>query len=528
MIFRIQSFKQAAFWSAAIGAFSQGLALLFGMLMAAFFGAQESTDVLYYCLGVFALLSALVQQVNVTVLVPETMRRREQAGEADAMAFINRFLAAFLAITLVVTGLMLVRPAAVLTVISRFPPGVLEQNRGLVLWLVLAFPLQMVAQLLLDILVSYRFLTLPAVLSCVGRVINVVFVLVFWRRWGVVSAAMGMAVGFGLQILVNAGFLALAIRWRWTAWRTRIGGEVYRNILWTELGTLAATAASYLPLFLFTGFSAGAMTALNYAQRMSRVPLDMLTAQFSSVTAVKFNELMARRQEAELNAAFGRIVRVVLFILVPLAVLMAMIGFDLISILFGRGKFQGEALRLAGLLFSVFVLNLPLTGFMTVLARYLVARQAIRFGVLWQIFSNGLNLAVVALSVWWWGPLGYPVGLCLHLLVYMLIITGSAVRRFPGIPLGPVWRAFGATAVACGLAALPAAGFRTWAGADLGPWTMGAGTVLIFGAAYGASLIVCPVDRMARDYCWDLVRSARRKFAGLRPIWRQAPDNGGV
>lgn len=513
MIFRIQSFKQAAFWSTAIGMFSQGLALLFGMLMAALFGAQESTDVLYYCLGVFALLSALVQQVNVTVLVPETMRRREQTGDTDAMAFINRFLAAFLVITLLATGLMLVRPVAVLASISRFPAEVLEQNRNLMLWLVLAFPLQMVAQLLLDILVSYRFLTLPAALSCVGRVINVVFVLVFWRRWGVVSAAIGMATGFGLQILINAVFLSRVIQWRWTAWCTRIGGGVYRNILWTELGTLAATAASYLPIFLFTGFSAGAMTALNYAQRMGRVPMDMLTTQFASVTAVKFNELMARRQESELNMAFGRIARVVLFILAPLAVMMALTGFDLISILFGRGKFQGESLRLASLLFSVFVLNLPLTGIMTVLARYLVARQAIRYGVLWQVFSNGLNLAVVALSVGWWGPLGYPLGLCIHLLAYMLIISVSAVRRFPGIPLVLVWRSFAATTVACGLASLPAAGFRAWAGDDLGTWAAGMGTILIFGAVYGAGLYLFPADRMARDYCCNLVRALFRRLA---------------
>ena len=95
MDFRIQSFKQAAFWSTAINAFSQGLALVFSMVMAAVFGARESTDILYYCLGIFALISGLFQAANVNVLIPETMRRRHQTGEADAMAFINRFFAAF-------------------------------------------------------------------------------------------------------------------------------------------------------------------------------------------------------------------------------------------------------------------------------------------------------------------------------------------------------------------------------------------------------------------------------------------------
>ena len=528
MMFRIQSFKQAAFWSTAIGAFSQGLALLFGMLMAAIFGAQDSTDVLYYCLGVFGLLSALIQQVNVSVLVPETMRRREQTGEWDAMAFINRFLAVFSGVVLAVTGLMLLHPAGVLTAISRFPVEMMERNRELVLWLVIAFPLQMMAQLLLDILVSYRFLTLPAVLSCVGRVINIVFMLAFHRRWGVMSAAMGMVIGFGLQIVVNVWLLRRIVHWRWRAWRTRIGALVYQNILWTELGTVASALASYLPLYLFSGFSVGALTALNYAQRMSRVPMDLLTAQFSSVTAVKFNELMARRQEDELNLSFGRIVRVAVFILMPLSILMALVGFDLISILFGRGRFQGEALRLTALLFSVFVLNLPLTGFMTVLARYLVAHQAIRYGVLWQIFSNGLNMVVVAISIYYWGAIGYPVGLFIHLLAYMLIISVSMARRFPLLKLWPVWRSFVVTAAACGIAGVPVVLFRAWAGEGLAPWATGLVSAGIYGLMYGAWLFVWPPDRMALAYCGNLVGALREKGKRLMSSFRSSGGDRGI
>jgi len=514
---RIQSFKQAAFWSTAIGGFSQGLALLFGMLMAAIFGAQDSTDVLYYCLGVFALLSSLIQQVNVSVLVPETMRRREQTGEADAMAFINRFLAVFGVIILMVTGLILLHPAAVLTTISRFSIEILNQQHLLVRWLVIAFPLQMIAQLLLDILVSYRFLTLPAMLSCVGRVINIVFVLIFHQRWGVASAAMGMVVGFGVQILVNGWLLKRLIQWQWRAWRTRIGGQVYQNILWVELGTAASVLARYLPLYLFSGFSAGALTALNYAQRMSRVPMTLLTSQFSSVTAVKFNELMARKQGEELDLSFGRIARIAIFILFPLSILMSLVGFDMISILFGRGKFQGEALHMTALMFSIFVLNLPLTGFMTVLARFLVARQAIRYGVLWQIFSNGLNIVVVLLSVRYWGAIGYPIGLCIHLFLYMLIISLSVARHFPGLPLGSVWHSFVITGVTCGIVGVPVVFFRIWMGAGLSPWLMGLGSVLIYGLGYGICLLFWPPDRMARDYYMNLLVAMRGKVKGFFP-----------
>jgi putative peptidoglycan lipid II flippase len=507
MKLRVQSFKQAAFWSTAIGALGQGLSLLFGMLMAAYFGAQDSTDVLYYCLGTFALLSALVQQVNVFVLIPETMRRREQVGDNDAMAFINRFFLFFCALILGVTALILVHPAGVLTAISRFSAEMLEANRTLVLWLAISFPLQMIAQLLLDVLVSYRFLSLPVVLSSVSRIINLAFVLAFHRRLGVVSAAMGMAAGFGLQIVVNGWLLRSVVRWKPWAWKTRIGAAVFQNMFWAELGTVAMALASYLPLYLFSGFSAGAMTALNYAQRMSRMPTDVLTTQFSSVAAVKFNELTARRQEDELNAAFGRLSRVIVLLLMPLSVLLAIAGPDVIAILFGRGKFAGEALRTTSLLFSVFILNLPLTGFMTIQTRYVVARQAIRYGVLWQIFSNALNFAIVWLCVRGLGVLGYPVGLFVHMLAYMLIITVPMIRRFPSIPFWPVWRSFAAAAVVSGIAAVPPLVFRSWAAPHLSPWSLGAATAAIYALGYGLMLLAWPYDRMAIRYVGQIALS---------------------
>ncbi len=507
MRWRIQSFKRAAFWSTAIGVFGQFLSLGFGMLMAALFGAQDSTDVLYYCIGTFGLMAALMQQVNVVVLIPETMRRREQTGEDDAMAFINRFFLFFCTLILAVTGLMLVHPSGVLTTISRFSLEMLEANRTLVFWLVISFPLQMVAQLLLDVLVSYRFLSLPVGLSCMSRVINVAFVLAFHRRLGVVSAAMGMAVGFGLQIMVNAWLLRRVVGWKPWAWKTRIGATVFQNILWAELGTVAMVLAGYLPLYLFSGFSAGAMTALNYAQRMSRMPTDVLTTQFSSVAAIKFNELTARRQEDELNAAFGRLSRVIVFLLMPFSVLLAIAGPDVIEILFGRGQFEGEALRTTSLLFSVFILILPLTGFMTIQTRYVVARQAIRYGVLWQIFSNALNFAIVWFCVRQLGVLGYPVGLFAHLLAYMLIITVPMIRRFPSIPFWAVWRSFASDAVLCGVAAAPALWFRAWAPPQMSPWTLGTSTAMLYGLSYGLALLVWPCDRMAMAYVGQMAGS---------------------
>lgn len=514
MDLRIQSFRQAAFWSTAINAFSQGLALLFGMLMAAFFGAQESTDVLYYCLGVFALLSTLIQQMNVSVLVPETMRRRHQVDDRDAMAFINRFFAAFLLVILVLTAGMAADPSGALTLVSRFSEEALARNSTLVLWLLVSLPLQMVAQLLLDILVSYKFLALPATLSCVNRIVNIAFVMVFRHQYGVASVALGMALGFALQVAVNVWLLGRVVRWQWTAWRTRIAGDTYRNIVWAELGAFVGTLAGYLPLFLFSGFTAGAMTALNYARRLSSMPSELLTVQISGVVAVKFNELAARNQETGLREAYGKMMRLIVFVLVPLSVLLALLGHDIVSILFGRGAFRGEAVESTALLFSLLVLNIPLIGMMTIVSRFLVACQAIRYGTGWQVFSALLNAAMVALWVKVLGPVGLPIGLILHMFLYLAALSVSMSRRYPAMSPWPAWRSLFATLAACAVVAVPVWLVRAQWGAGLSPWVAGAASALLFSAGYGLLLYILPPDRMAWQYCQEMARAACAKMRG--------------
>lgn len=525
MSLRINSFKQAAFWSTTINAFSQGLALLFSILMAKYFGAQESTDILYFCLGIFVLLGGLLQVVNVSVLIPETMRRRHQVSEQDAMAFINRFFAVFVLMIGAVTVLSLSNPVLALSAISRFDIAAIERNMRLAQWLLLSFPLQMTAQLLLDILVSYKFLMLPALLSCVNRLINILFVVVFYRRFGVVSVAMGMVVGFSLQVALNAFLLRRKIHWKLSAWRTRITRQTYWNILWVELGTLSGVLASYLPIYLFSGFAAGVVTILNYARRMSLMPVELLTVQVSSVIAVKFNEQAAMRDFAGMGKSFGWLQRQQIFFLTPLAFLLGIAGYPIISLLYGHGAFDANAVAQTARLFSVLMLMLPFLSVDNAIARLFVAHQEVALGTRYQVMGSILNAVLIFVFVKWKGTMGFAVAMLLTRLLYLLILSAIFSKRFRPITLWPTTRSILLTFAYCGVLACGALWlasspfFVTLAASWRGVLAAG-----IFIAGYLASLVVCPPDRLARNEAitlgvelWARIRHIHSKWTETVP-----------
>jgi len=515
MIFRIQSFRQAAFWSTAINAFSQGLSLVFSMVMAAKFGARESTDVLYYCIGLFALLSGLFQAVNVSVLIPETMNRRHRTGESDAMAFINRFFAVFALLIAGVTVWILWNPAGTMTVISRFSAEALARNSRLVFWLLATLPLQMAAQLLLDVLVSYKFLSLPAALSCVSRVLNIVFVLLFHRQLGVISVALGMLLGYGGQVLLNLYLLGRVIHWRPFVWKTRIGGSVYRNIAWTEIGTVASAVAGYLPLFLFSGFGAGVMTAMNYAQKMSAMPSQLLTSQISNVTGIKFNELAARRELAEMASSFDRLCRLLVFGLMPLAFGLMLVRHEVVDLLFGRGDFSPSAVNEVAALFGVLIHALPFIAMNAMVARYFVARQAIRQALPFQLLGALLNAGMVFLCVSRWGAIGYPIGTMGFWVLYFLVLAVAMPRLFPGVTLWPTLGSLARTAGMGWAVAGVVWGIAQWMGFGAWkPWLSASATMFLFAGLYAAALMVFSPDRDAMQYGLSMWRQFRQRKGG--------------
>ena len=514
MSFRIQSFKQAAFWSTVLNAFSQGLALIFSILMAGAFGVQASTDILYYCLGIFALMSGILQSASISVLIPETMRRRHQMGEADAMAFINRFLAAMGVPIILLTIGLLWKPVGALAWISQFSTGLLEENSKLIFWLVLSIPLQMMAQLLLNILVSYRYLALPATLSCISRIINILFVWLFHRKWGVESFAIGLAFGCAIQLLVNVVLMRRVIRWRFCVWHTHIERKTYQNIAWVEFGTLAGILASYLPLFLFSGLSAGVLTMLNYARRMSAMPTELLTSQISSVTAIKFNEQVARRDFSGLCWSFDRIQRLLILILTPLAFVLALTGRSLIAILFGRGAFGADAVKETAWLFSVLILALPFEAVNSVVARVNIARQEVAFGTRWQILGNVLNAVLVFGLVKQFGPIGLPIGTLAFYIVYLLLLARPFSVRYTPATLWPTLQHMLMTVIACGATAAVAWGGGMWLLPDgVNPWLSGLVLSGLFAVVYTGVLRYVPPDRQGRDEALELARSTVRRAA---------------
>jgi len=513
---RPESYRRGAFSSTALQLMAQGLAFVFNLVMAYCFGAVDATDVLNYCITTFTLVASFMLTLDSTVLIPEAMRRRHQESAESSMQFMNFFLYVFAGIALTLSLVAAWRPIGFLTSLSRFDAAMLEAHRPLILWVIPVFALQLVAQYANSILVSYKYFSLPAMWAVVCRVFNIAFVLLFYRQLGVVALAQSLILGLVLQTLVSFWLMRRHLGWRFAFRLPRIQGAVWRNVAYTEVGVLVFAFASFTPILMASAAAEGFVTAMNYAIKMSSIPEALIGGQIALIVGIKLNELAAKRESAEFSRAYERISRLMIWLCTPLAFLLALAAPGMLEILFLRGAYTQEALRITTLLFQGLILGLPMAVFHALFLQALAAQQKV---LLRNAFAIVLCSALVG-ALWWLVPrigiLHYPLIKVGYAYVVYFCSIPLWIKWFPAVRF---WRVFGALVGT--MAANGALAFGIWRLA--GAWLKGGpglhALVLAGGFGVGAVLLMawCPWNRMPRSYMAELWRTGRMRLARRRP-----------
>lgn len=408
-----ESFRRGGISSTALQGAAQLLAFAFSLIMAHCFGAIAPTDVFNYCASSFSLISGFMLALDSAVLIPEAIRRREQESPESSIRFLNVFLYLFGGITAGLTLVAAVSPVRFLTAISQFDPAVLEANRGLILWVLPVFLLQLLVQYTNSILVSYRFFSLPAKWAVASRVLNIVFVLAFSRVLGVVALAQSMILGFLLQLAVSLWLMKTRLGWTFAPRRTSIPWRIWRHVGYTEIGIAVVMMASFSPLVMASGARTGFVTAMNYAVKLARMPELLLSSQIALVVGIRLNELASRSAPDEFRGTYERLARFMLWFCTPFACFLFVAAPDAVSWLLRRGAYTAEAASLTALLFQGMIAAFPAIVYNAIVLQIFAAKQKV---LRRNVMDVIMNLAIFAL-LW-------------------LLVPRMGLERFPWVKTG--------------------------------------------------------------------------------------------
>lgn len=488
-----RSLARAATAVAALTAAGALFGLLRDQTIARFFGAGAATDAFLVAWTVPEVAATLLIEGAMTlVLVPAFSKALSRRGDGTPGLHagpdpVRTLLAATLPRLLLALGTLAgLLAAAAPLVVHLLAPGLADPQLAvtctrLTALTVFSFGL---AGYLRAALQAHRSFAAPAAIYVVYNIGIIATMVLLHGRLGVRAAALGVALGSGLMILVQ---LPAALRRLPSRRPADTGGRTARAqrpaprrgraALLAGVGVVAPAA-----VFAFTRQSqvlaerfwgstlpAGAISHLNYAQKVAQMPM-VLSLMICTITFPLVARAMADGEKERVRRRVERdLVQAGLVVLLGASFVVAYAP-QLIELLFQRGAFHAADTAATASVMRVYALGLLGHSLVGVLSRPFFSGRPTWFPA--AVMGLGLLLTVLAgaVAAAHWGAAGIAAANALGItLTAVLLLRGlGAGRRGPAHPVTAVGIDVGR--VAQGLARLSLAA----AAAAAAGWTAGA------------------------------------------------------
>jgi putative peptidoglycan lipid II flippase len=465
--------RSTAFFSAATG-LSRVLGLAREIVAARYFGVSGAMSAFTIAFQVPNLVRALFADsalqgafVPVFTELIEKGRKREAFHVASSLFFL---LVLVLGLT---TALFILLAEPIMSVLAPGfddQPGLSELTVGLSQ---LMFPIVLLlalSGLIVGMLNSFEHFSVPALAPVAWNVVIIAALIgltpLFEGQDRVYAYAIGVLAGTLVQFLLpipwlrgRGGHFSIALDWR---------NEHVRQVLWLMLPVTLALGMINLSLLINSLFgtlvSDQAPAAIDKAFRIYQLPQGLFSISIATVLFPTLSKLAARGRRDDLRATMANGMRQICLLLIPSAVLMAVLAEPITRLLYQRGEFDAEATELVKTALVWWSISLPFQGVSLLFSRTFFGLQQPWATTVLAVANMVVNAAVAFALYEPFGIAGIVVGTVAGTLV-MTVAQGWLLRRqLGGIEgrriLGSVVRMLAAAA------ALAALSYLVWRGLD--------------------------------------------------------------
>jgi len=410
-LLKVESYKKGIVLSTGFNIFNKGLVFLNGLLVAYFFGITYSTDFFFFIYSSVAILGAFFTSMNSAVIIPESMRIRIDEGTEKSMNFLNFFIFVYGITMAVILLLVLLNPVYFFQLTSNFKIEQLFNNKILIYLSLPLFGLICLINLLVDILASHKFFTISMIVGIINGSISIAFIYLFHTGWGIQSVFFGLIIAYFINLVLLIFLMKKYLHWHFSIKKPSIAKRIWNNLGLAQLSNLTSTLSAYAPIYILSGFNAGIITSLSFAQQISSLPVALIIYQFSSVVGIKFNELYNQKKYSEINTIFKSTADFLMFVVFPVSAMCFLYSDQIISVLLKRGRFSETGVIYASMFLKYLGLLPPMIVINTLFARLFMASHKIKEAFWFQLLTNILQISCIYITVHRFGAIGYPITL---------------------------------------------------------------------------------------------------------------------
>lgn len=375
---------------------SKLLGFLRERLIAARFGPSPETDAYNAAFGVPDFIyGTLILGSLLSVFIPVFIRYRER-NEQEAFAIANSVLNIII-LTFLASGIVLfVFAQQIIALIAPgFDHGRLEMAVTMTRIIsvnVLLFGISNVLSGILNAAKRFFAFSIAPVLYNLGIIFGIV---VFVPSFGITGVAMGAVIGAIMHVLVQVPAV-VQTRFRYQKvldLRHQGVREIGRLILPRAFGQSVTQIDQLVNLIIGSTLAVGSVTIFRWATNIQDLPITLIGVSLATVAFPVFSEALAKNDHRAFVENFSRVVRQILFLVIPISVLFLILRAQAVRVILGAGRFDWDATILTANTLGFFALSFFAQSLIPVLARSFYAMRDTATPVRITVFAVALNIA---------------------------------------------------------------------------------------------------------------------------------------
>jgi putative peptidoglycan lipid II flippase len=312
------------------------------------FGASMATDAFVAAFRIPNLLRDLFAEGALSAaFVPVFKERMVNESEQAALELANTVITA---IMIVVGGVVLLGIVATPVIVFVSANGFAgdPQQFGMtvdmtrIMWVFLL--LVSLSALFMGMLNSFGRFGIPALSPTLFNlgIIGSAVLMYHWFEVPVYAMAVGVVIGgLGQLVILLPQLRRIGFHFRW---RFNFLDENFRKVMKLLAPMVIGLSASRVNILLSTLLASylaeGSISYLNYSFRLMHFPLGTFAVALGTVSLPNASELAAKGEMNRLRDAFHEAINLNMFLIVPSAAYLALMGHDLVDVVYHWGKFS--------------------------------------------------------------------------------------------------------------------------------------------------------------------------------------------
>lgn len=342
------------------------------IVVASQFGTSQAMDAFFVAVTIATLMYMWLKDPIQVVLVPifteQLANRGERAAWENASVLINTLLVLFLILTAI--G-WFIAPFLVSLVAPGFSEEVEALSAGLSKLMLLSFLFYGLARLLSALFFAYQRFAIPGVTTAVDNVAAIVVIASLTPVLGIYALVMGAVVGAATQVIVQ-----LPILWKNRSYY-RVGLELknpaLHRLVQVSFPLLIGTGSAELSRISDRIFASilpiGSLSALAYGHRLTYATFfQLFVGSLTTVLFPSFSRSVRLDNYADLERKLSRSLRLLFWFIFPISIGIALLHEPLVRIVYQRGAFSEESVKLTSQAVLYYAIGLSGYSFSNVLS----------------------------------------------------------------------------------------------------------------------------------------------------------------